>query len=64
MHLLGGTIVPAAYQGPADSSRDEKLKRTLALLEEALVWLDELKDHPEAGARLSALIEDLKAKSD
>lgn len=64
MHLLGGTIVPAAYQGPADSSRDEKLKRSIALLEQALALLDELKDHPEAGARLSALIEELKANSE
>lgn len=64
VHSLGGTIVPAAYQGSADSSRDDKLKRSIALLEEALELIDELKDHPEAGARLSALIEELKANSD
>ena len=64
MHLPGGTIVPAAFHGSADSLRDEKLKRSIALLEEALELIDELKDHPEAGARLSALIEELKANSD
>lgn len=48
--------------GPqADSPfREERLRRSIALLQEALELLDELADYPELGARLSGVIEILQ----
>lgn len=56
--------MPAATQGADDSSRDERIRRAITLLSEALSFLDELEEFPELGARLQGLIEDLRDKND
>jgi len=56
--------MPAPNMEADGSSRDEKLQRAISLLETALALLDELGDHPEAGARLSGIIEALKDDGD
>lgn len=54
--------MPATLGGDGPS-RDDRLERAIALLDEALGILDELDDYPEIGARLHGLIEDLRKEN-
>ena len=52
-----------ATEGGDGQSRDDRLEHAIALLDQALGMIDELDEHPEIGARLHGLIEDLRKDS-
>lgn len=47
--------------GAGDLSRVDKLRRALSLLEESLQLIDEAKDYPDIGARISAVIDSVQS---
>ena len=52
--------MPAASPEADGSLRQQRIQRSILLLEEALQIIDELEDFPEIGARLHGLVESLK----
>lgn len=57
--LLGSFRVPAASQDVGASPDEERVKRALLLLREALQIIDDIGEYPEAGAKLNDVIESL-----
>lgn len=55
--------MPAKGGGDGES-RDDRLDQAIRLLQQALAMIDTLDDHPEIGARLHGLIEDLRKESE
>lgn len=52
--------MPATTREADGSSRQTRVLRAVALMEEALQIIDDLEDYPEVGARLHGLVESLK----
>lgn len=61
--LLGGLRMHAASQEADGPSRDERIQRALALLNEALQIIDDLEEFPAVGARLCSVVEALNDES-
>ena len=62
--LLGGNCMPTATQEAVGSSREERIQRAIALLNEALHIIDELEDCTVIGARLQDIIDRLAEERD
>ena len=62
--MLGGLYMSASNAPDCAESARPSLARAQQLLEEALQIIDQLGSHPELGARLQEVIDDLKSLTD